>query len=287
MEVDQLQGTAAQPVYTQPPNERSYKNSAKIVHASGISGLAPLAPLSRIGDGAEKKRVIPIIVTWNGGGKTVYVTGTFNNWKQKVRLSKSTTDFTTVVDMPPGTHRFKFIVDDEWKCSEELPVASDPDGNLVNYLEVQDENGDHQGDGLDGLSTLGDIPPSSPGPDSPTDSYSNEIPPYLLYPPPPRSSNPSSASPGSQHKNQTAGGAQSYVLPAEPPPQLPAHLEKVLLNANPVATEDASVLPVPIHVSLNHLYACSIRDGVMALATTTRYKKKVNRKLDDTDSNEY
>jgi len=35
------------------------------------------------------------------------------------------------------------------------------------------------------------------------------------------------------------------------------------------------VLPVPNHVVLNHLYTLSIRDGVMALGTTTRYRKKV------------
>jgi hypothetical protein len=55
--------------------------------------------------------------------------------------------------MPAGqSHRFKFIVDDEWKCSEDLPMASDPDGNLVNYLDVMDERGEHMGDGLDSLS---------------------------------------------------------------------------------------------------------------------------------------
>ncbi|KAI8804373.1 5'-AMP-activated protein kinase beta subunit, interation domain-containing protein [Cladochytrium replicatum] len=266
----------AKPTYVQPPNERSYKNSAKIVHASGISGLAPLAPLSRLGDRVERRKVIPIIVSWNSGGKTVYVTGTFNNWKQKVRLSKSTTDFTTVVDMPPGTHRFKFIVDDEWKCSEELPIASDPDGNLVNYLEVKDEYGDHQGDGLDGLSTLGDVAPSAPGDagSSPSGSYTNEIPGYLLYPPPPKQQLSASPSHPRHHQRTPSSEKQQYILPSEPPPQLPAHLEKVLLNSNQVSVEDPSLLPVPNHVSLNHLYACSIRDGVLALATTTRYKKK-------------
>ena len=37
---------------------------------------------------------------------------------------------------------------------------------------------------------------------------------------------------------------------------------------------DPSVLPVPDHVMLNHLYALSIRDGVMVLASTSRYKQK-------------
>lgn len=59
------------------------------------------------------------------------------------------------------------------------------------------------------------------------------------------------------------------------PPGLPPHLEKVMLNSQAVSDEDNSVLPVPNHVNLNHLYACSIKDGVMALAATSRYRKKV------------
>ncbi len=35
-----------------------------------------------------------------------------------------------------------------------------------------------------------------------------------------------------------------------------------------------SVLQVPSHVTLNHLYALSIRDDVMGLATTVRYRNK-------------
>jgi hypothetical protein len=58
--------------------------------------------------------------------------------------------------MPVGTHNFKFIVDDEWKCSEDLPTASDPEGNLINYLQVSKEASHAQGDGLDDL-TLNDL----------------------------------------------------------------------------------------------------------------------------------
>ena len=59
------------------------------------------------------------------------------------------------------------------------------------------------------------------------------------------------------------------------PPLLPPHLERVILNSSSVSKDDNSGLPVPHHVVLNHLYACSIRDGVMAVASTTRYRKKV------------
>ena len=40
--------------------------------------------------------------------------------------------------------------------------------------------------------------------------------------------------------------------------------------------DDASVLPVPSHVVLHHLSTSAIRNGVLAVANTTRYRKKVS-----------
>lgn len=48
----------------------------------------------------------------------------------------STHDFSILLNLPPGTHRIKFIVDDHWRCSNDLQTATDGDGNLVNWLEV-------------------------------------------------------------------------------------------------------------------------------------------------------
>ncbi|KAJ3198914.1 hypothetical protein HDU67_003225 [Dinochytrium kinnereticum] len=219
------------------------------------------------------------MISWNGGGRTVYITGSFNNWKQKIRLTKSKADFTTVIDMPGSqTHRFKFIVDDEWKCSEDLPMASDPDGNLVNYLEVQDERGEKIGDGLDVLSR--DIEEKEmtillQGPESPISTYTSKIPGYLnwhLQPPPALSS-----------QLAHLPRPEPPPLPQEYPPLLPPHMERVLLNTansapssqtNIGARDDNNSVPTPSSVTLNHLYACSIRDGVMALACTSRYRSK-------------
>ncbi|KAJ3075094.1 hypothetical protein HDU99_001604 [Rhizoclosmatium hyalinum] len=241
-------------------SEKPYLNSARIVHNYGATGIAPLVPLSQSRD---DKSVIPVMVSWTGGGRVVHITGTFNNWRQKIRLTKSKTDFSTVIDMPAGdTHRFKFIVDDEWKCSEDLPIASDSEGNLVNYLEVMDEFGDQIHDGFDNLAHDDTI--HTPLGESPESSYASEIPTYLSW--------------HLEHQNQpTPPNANPPPLPREPPPDLPPHLEKVFLNAPvPVTShrDDNLILPVPSGVTLNHLYACSIRDGVMALSTTTRYKQK-------------
>lgn len=43
----------------------------------------------------------------------------------------------------------------------------------------------------------------------------------------------------------------------------------------PPLTDDGSVMPVPSHVVLQHLCTSAIRNGVLAVATTTRYRKKV------------
>ncbi|KAF9916390.1 galactose metabolism- protein, partial [Linnemannia zychae] len=113
----------------------NYRNSARVSRAFD---LEPLKSLDGTHDDPKDGNV-PTIITWSQGGTNVYVTGTFNNWKQKLH---GTSDFSTILNLPPGTHRIKFIVDDEWKCSTELSAATDAEGNLVNFLEVTDEEQD-------------------------------------------------------------------------------------------------------------------------------------------------
>ncbi|CEI92365.1 hypothetical protein RMCBS344292_06626 [Rhizopus microsporus] len=201
-----------------------------------------------------KAQGVPTIITWTQGGNNVYVTGTFNGWKHKIKLVKSTHDFNAVLELPPGTHRLKFIVDDEWKCSNDLETATDPDGNLVNYLQVMDEEEEERlGEGEEDMVS---------STESIDEEYTNTIPPELL------ALSESTESDG-QRKSST-----DWEKKQPQPPILPPHLDKVLLNSQTVSEEDNSVLQEPNHVTLNHLYACSIKDNVMALATTTRYRKK-------------
>ncbi|RLN94245.1 hypothetical protein BBJ28_00007771 [Nothophytophthora sp. Chile5] len=58
----------------------------------------------------------------------------------------------------------------------------------------------------------------------------------------------------------------------EPPP-LPPHLRHIILNKAPPSV-DGRLLPVPQHVALNHLYCTAIKDGMMVLGITNRYKQK-------------
>ena len=157
-----------------------------------------------------------------------------------------------------------------------METATDPDGNLVNYLQVLDDDeedadefGDHE------ITTVSS--PSLP------DEYTSVIPPELLQ--------LASLSQEQEEQQQQEEEHQQQQQQEEKhrkkilmewekkqPPGLPPHLEKVLLNSTTVSEEDNSVLHEPNHVTLNHLYACSIKDNVMALATTSRYRKKVSQK---------
>lgn len=57
----------------------------------------------------------------------------------------------------------------------------------------------------------------------------------------------------------------------------PSHLLKYFFMTSRCCVPfqcEPTLLPEPNHVMLNHLYALSIRDGVMVLSATHRYRKK-------------
>ncbi|GLE02136.1 hypothetical protein PINS_up010974 [Pythium insidiosum] len=73
-------------------------------------------------------------------------------------------------------------------------------------------------------------------------------------------------------------GSYGHFIPdideyTKEPPPLPPHLRHIILNKNPPSV-DTRLLPVPQHVALNHLYCTAIKDGMMVLGVTQRYKQK-------------
>jgi hypothetical protein len=259
---------------------------------------------------------MPIVLTWRAGGREVFVTGTFaNEWRSKILLHKSKRDHTCVLHLPPGTHRLKFIVDDRWRVSRDLPTATDGDGNLVNYVEIPNVGPAHPGP----LSAPGeDLPGAEEGNRSERNSkidskkttmnlveearraeamrlddlfedeskqqeetWTSEIPTALIEAQEAEEAQREAEESGQAAKGQRDGGAAQ--LPQ--PPALPRQLEKVILNSSPAnpsngssttgsTVDDNSILPAPNHVVLNHLTASSIKGGVLAVGTTTRYKRK-------------
>eukprot|EP00835_Amoeboradix_gromovi_P004635 NODE_372_length_9892_cov_0.272644.p3 type:complete len:248 gc:universal NODE_372_length_9892_cov_0.272644:6016-5273(-) len=206
------------------------------------------------------------LITWGEGGNEVNLCGTFNNWDRlpMIRSSKDISkDFQASLPLKPGTYMLKFIVDNEWRCSQSLPTMKDEQGNLVNYIVVQD---------LEEINLfpthLKDKKLSENNierPKSPDGDYGVTIPAYLkVLENPLLISEPGLDSPGQQYA----------LISRQQPPLVPAFLTKVILNASNKEGKEPHVLPVPNHATLNHLFACSIKEGTMAVATTSRYRSK-------------
>ena len=73
-----------------------------------------------------------------------------------------------------------------------------------------------------------------------------------------------------RHPASLAGDDHSRKAAAAAGVGVPA----VRLHDPSALADDASVLPVPSHVVLHHLSTSAIRNGVLAVANTTRYRKK-------------
>lgn len=88
-------------------------------------------------DQASLAPSVPMPIEWKGPGEKVYVTGTFVQWDRKFKLHKDKKgEFSTTLQLKPGTHHLKFLVDGDMTTSHELPTTVDYTNILVNYIEV-------------------------------------------------------------------------------------------------------------------------------------------------------
>jgi hypothetical protein len=171
------------------------------------------------------------------------------------------------------------------QCSQDLPTTVDFGNNLVNYIEVSADD-------------LPQEPPSrGPAPDTtvvspeqklskppktadedqsktakpapktkpvlPSDRYTCQVPQYLL-----------DLDMAEDSVRYQYAAAAIEKLPT--PPSLPGFLGKPILNAATPMKDDNSVLTMPNHTVLNHLATSSIKNNVLAVSATTRYKRKVS-----------
>lgn len=183
----------------------------------------------------------PTVFRWTGGAKEVFVSGSFNNWATKIPLNKSQNNFVAIVDLPEGEHQYKLCVDGQWTLDPNGAVSTSKTGTINNTIHVKTTDFEV----FDALRL-----------DSQETADISDL---------------SSSPPGPYHQD-------AYIIKTEDkvksPPILPPHLLQVLLNKDTGISCDPTLLPEPNHVMLNHLYALSIKDGVMVLSATHRYKKK-------------
>lgn len=191
----------------------------------------------------------PVTIKWSGKATKVYITGSFTHWRKKIQLQRpdDRSDFSVKLNLPPGTHRLKFNVDGEWRTSDHMAVATDSSGKFVNYIDAFHSDSDLTLKRENEAETAAteEFPARQP-----VEDWTNTIPSFMTP---------------SEELLKSA---------AMVPPSLPPHLEKVILNTSNERKDDHSVLPHPNHVVLNHLAASSIRNGVLAVSASTRYRKK-------------
>ncbi|KAF9485762.1 hypothetical protein BDN70DRAFT_927131 [Pholiota conissans] len=83
---------------------------------------------------------VPIKITWKGGGDEVVLARAGDDeWKGRQPMQREGPDsnvWSVTVDLLPGTHHVRFLVDDIWRVADDLPAAVDDQGSLANYVAV-------------------------------------------------------------------------------------------------------------------------------------------------------
>lgn len=205
------------------------EDGSEFLHSSNLSPLEDVVT-----------RRLPSVIKWEGGGHTVFVS--FDDGSTKIPMVKSQNNFYTIINLPEGTHRYKFLVDGQWKCDPKEPKVGSDASNLSNTLLVK--GSDFEVFEALAVDSIGTESAKYGVSGSPPGSYTQNI--------PQKYSNPNPAS----------------------PPTLPPQLLQVILNTETPLQCEPTLLPEPNHVMLNHLYALSIKDGVMVMSGTHRYRKK-------------
>jgi hypothetical protein len=161
--------------------------------------------------------------------------------------------------------------------SEDLPTTVDFGNNLVNYIEVSADDVPRPFDSSNAMGTpvaedekklaeqkdgKAEASTKRTKPTLPADRYTSNVPQYLID--------------LDKAEDTTAYQFAAAAIEKLPtPPSLPGFLGKPILNAATPMKDDNSVLNMPNHTVLNHLATSSIKNNVLAVSATTRYKKKV------------
>ena len=182
-----------------------------------------------------------------------------------------------------------FLVDDVMMTNPDLPTAVDFNNVLVNYIEIATE------DLVKTRRESNQTAPTEkreivyPAPAQPTETTVTEEEDGIEQPMDEAELLAEEILPGDFRQiipqaldeidmdegHQRYQDAYHVISNTQGPPSLPLFLGKAILNGVLPNKDDSSVLGLPNHTVLNHLMTSSVRHGVLATSTTTRYKKKV------------
>ncbi|CAF3856825.1 unnamed protein product [Rotaria sordida] len=204
----------------------------------------------------NEKKTIPVVFKYPASpkDKEALLSGSFTNWKETVAMVKSDNDFVAILELPEGKHEYKFCIDGRWEYDLNEPSIEDGQNGRNNVVTVKKSDfevmealtwdsviANNQNPNLNKQTSNDPQTPSSP--------------------------------PGVYDRTWPPTNREEFS-PTDKPPVLPPHLLNIILNKDTSDHYEPALLPEPNHVMLKHLYALSIRDGVMVLSTTARYKQK-------------
>jgi len=90
----------------------------------------------------ECEEYISMGFAWNHGGHEVRLVTSADQWTAEIPLTRTVApsgkvDFSTVIELPPGLHWYKFVVDGTWACARDQPYKKEMEGGYVNYIECR------------------------------------------------------------------------------------------------------------------------------------------------------
>ena len=85
----------------------------------------------------EIKNEINTEFFWDEGGNSIFLTGSFCQWKDFYLMEKKDNNiFYKNLMLPPGFHQYKFKVDNNWAYSKKQPKFEDSSGNVNNFIDT-------------------------------------------------------------------------------------------------------------------------------------------------------
>ncbi|KAI4517879.1 5'-AMP-activated protein kinase beta subunit, interation domain-containing protein [Schizophyllum commune] len=75
-------------------------------------------------------------VEWKAPAKTVSLLRADDSWEGKVPMHQEGDGFYVELELAPGTHHFRFCVDDQVRVADHIPTTVDDNGQLANYISV-------------------------------------------------------------------------------------------------------------------------------------------------------
>ncbi|KAG0496006.1 hypothetical protein HPP92_000620 [Vanilla planifolia] len=81
---------------------------------------------------------IPTLITWNYGGNSILLEGSWDNWTSRKALQRSGKDHSILLVLPSGIYQYRFIVDGQWRYLPELPFVTNEMGHFNNIIDVNE-----------------------------------------------------------------------------------------------------------------------------------------------------